>query len=77
VTALTAAGGGFVAAGLAGPAGAQHAVTWSSADGLSWSAATPAGGGVRQITTLTAAGGTVTGTAQQGTVPSVVTIPAP
>jgi hypothetical protein len=81
VTALTAAGGGFVAAGQAGPAGAQRAVIWSSADGLTWSAATPAARGVRQITALAAAGGTVTGTvtgtAQQGAVPSVVTIPAP
>ncbi len=44
VTALTAAGGGFVASGQAGPAGAARAVTWSSPDGLTWSAATPAGG---------------------------------
>ena len=78
VTALTAAGGGFVAAGQAGPAGgAQQTVTWSSRDGLSWSAATPAGGQAGQITALSAAGGTVTGTAQQGAGPSVVTIPAP
>ena len=78
VTALTAAGSGFVAAGQAGPAGAdQHTVTWSSPDGRSWSAAAPAGGQVGQITALSAAGGTVTGTAQQGADPSVVTIPAP
>jgi hypothetical protein len=77
VTALTAAGGGFAAAGQAGPAGSQYAVTWRSPDGLSWSAATPAGGGVRQITALTAAGGTVTGVGQRGAVPSVVTVPAP
>jgi hypothetical protein len=77
VTALTAAGNGFVAAGQAGPAGgAQQTVTWSSRDGLSWSAATaaPAGG---QITALSAVGGAVTGTEQQGADPSVVTIPAP
>jgi hypothetical protein len=77
VTALTAAGGGFVAAGQAGPAGSQHAVTWRSPDGLTWPAAIPAGGGVRQITALTAAGGTVTGAGQRGAVPSVVTVPAP
>jgi serine/threonine protein kinase len=77
VTALTAAGSGFVAAGQAGPAGAQRAVTWSSPDGLSWPAAVPAGGGVRQITALSAAGGTVTGTAQQGAAPHVVTLAAP
>ena len=78
VTALTAAGNGFVAAGQAGPAGgAQQTVTWSSRDGLSWSAATPAGGRAGQITALSAAGGTVTGTGQQGADPSLVTIPAP
>jgi serine/threonine protein kinase len=77
VTSLTAAGSGFVAAGQAGPAGAQRAVTWSSPDGLSWPAATPASGGVRQITALSASGGTVTGTAQQGAAPFVVTLAAP
>jgi hypothetical protein len=78
VTALTAAGGGFVAAGQAGPAGgAQQTVTWSSRDGLSWPAAASAGGQAGQITALSAAGGTVTGTVQHGADPSVVTIPAP
>ena len=77
VTALTADGGGFVAAGQAGPAGgAQQTVTWSSRDGLSWSAAAAAAAG-GQITALSAVGGTVTGTEQQGADPSVVTIPAP
>jgi hypothetical protein len=75
VTALTAAGNGFVAAGLAGPAGAQHAVTWSSPDGLTWSAAAPVTAG--QITALTATGGTVSGTAQRGAGSSVVTLAAP
>jgi hypothetical protein len=75
VTALTAAGNGFVAAGQAGPAGAQHAVTWNSPDGLTWSAATPVSAG--QITALTAAGGMVSGTAQRGAAPSVVTLAAP
>jgi serine/threonine-protein kinase len=77
VTALTAAGPGFVAAGQAGPARAQRAVTWSSPDGLSWPAATPVGGGVRQITALSAPDGTVIGAAQQGGAPYVVTLPAP
>ena len=72
VTALTAAGNGFVATGLAGPAGAQHAVTWSSPDGLTWSAATPVNAG--QITALTAMGSTVSGTAQRGSGSSVVTL---
>ena len=75
ITALTAAGSGFVAAGQAGPAGARHAVTWSSPDGLTWSAATPVSAG--QITALTAAGGTVSGAVQGGAGPSVVTLTAP
>jgi len=77
VTSLTAAGSGFVAAGVAGPAGSQHAVTWSSPDGQTWSAATQAGIGTRQITALTAAGRTVTATVQQGADPSTITLPAP
>ena len=75
VTTLTAAGNGFIAAGEAGPAGAQHAVTWSSPDGQTWSAATPVSAG--QITALTGVGGTVSGTAQHGAVPTVVTLTAP
>jgi len=75
VTALTAAGNGFIAAGQAGPAGAQHAVTWSSPDGLTWSAATPVNAG--QITALSASGGTAFGTAQRAAGPSVVTFAAP
>jgi hypothetical protein len=77
VTALTAAGPGFVAAGQAGPAGAQHTVAWGSPDGSSWSAATPIGGKADQVTALTASGGTVTGTAEQGASPSVLTLPDP
>jgi hypothetical protein len=38
VTALSPAGAGFVAAGLEGPAGGQRAVTWTSPDGVHWSA---------------------------------------
>ena len=77
VTALTAAGTGFVAAGQAGPAGAQHTVAWGSPDGSGWSAATSIGGKADQVTALTASGGTVTGTTEQGASPSVLTLPDP
>ena len=77
VTALTAAGSGFVAAGQAGPAHAQHAVTWSSRDGLTWPAPAPAGAGAHEITALSAAGHTVTGAAQAGATPAIVTLLAP
>jgi len=60
VTALTADGAGFLAAGLEGPPGAQRAVTWTSADGITWSAPVPAGKGTREITVLSSVGGTVT-----------------
>ena len=75
VAALTAAGNGFVAAGVAGPAGDQHAVTWSSPDGMTWSAATPVSAG--QITALSVLGAVVSGAAQRGAEPSVVTFAAP
>jgi hypothetical protein len=75
VTTLTAAGNGFVAAGVAGPAGDQHAVTWSSPDGMTWSAAAPVSAG--QITALSAVGAVVSGAAQLGAEPSVVTFAAP
>lgn len=78
VTALTAAGAGFVAAGQAGPAAAGHAVTWRTEDNnLSWSTATQAGSGAERITALADIGGAVTGTVQQGTDPAVVTVPGP
>jgi hypothetical protein len=77
VTALTAAGAGFVAAGQVGPRGAEHAVTWSSRSGLTWSPPTPVGTGAHEITALTAAGQKVTGTAQAGATPSIVTIHTP
>jgi hypothetical protein len=77
VLALSAAGHGFVAAGRAGSAAAPRAVTWSSPDGRSWSAATAAGGGAGQITALTASGGTVSGTVQQSAGPFIVTVPSP
>jgi hypothetical protein len=83
VTALTTEGSKFIAAGLTpggqeSQAGVQHSVTWTSPDGLSWSAATPAAG-VRQITALAVSGGTLTGTGitKAGADPSIVTFPAP
>lgn len=66
VTALTVEGSTLVAAGLTGGGqpggpGTQQVVTWTSRDGLRWSAAT-AVAGVRQLSALAAAGGTLTGT---------------
>jgi len=65
VTALTATGSGFTAAGVAGPAGAQHTVTWQSADGVTWSKAAQAASGSSAVTALAASGGTVAGAAGQ------------
>jgi hypothetical protein len=67
VTALTAAGGGFVAAGLTGQPGAQAMLVWWSTDGLSWQRGRPVTGplpgrGVQQMTALTARGDLLTGT---------------
>jgi hypothetical protein len=75
ITALTATPNGFTAAGVVGRRGSQHAVTWTSPDGLTWSAPTQAVG--REITALTATGTKVTGTAEQGTTPTLVPLPAP
>jgi hypothetical protein len=75
ITALTATPNGFTAAGVVGPRGSQHAVTWTSPDGLTWSAPAQASG--REITALTATGNKVTGTAEQGTTPTLVPLPAP
>jgi hypothetical protein len=75
ITALTATPNGFTAAGVVGPRGSQHAVTWTSPDGLTWSAPVQAAG--REITALTATGTKVTGTAEQGTTPTLVPLPAP
>jgi hypothetical protein len=66
VTALTASGAGFSAAGTAGAAGADDVVAWSSADGSAWTVSTPSGkglsgGGRQQITGLAAAGGRILG----------------
>jgi hypothetical protein len=78
VTGVTATGGGFVAAGMIGPAKAQRAVTWTSRDGLTWTAATPVSPPAgAAITALTSSGGQVTGTLQRGMDPAVLTLPAP
>jgi hypothetical protein len=78
VTGVTATGSGFVAAGMIGPAKAQRAVTWTSADGLTWSAATPVSpASGTTITALTSTGGSFTGTVQAGMAPAVRTLPAP
>jgi len=66
VTALTAAGHGFVAAGHTGPPGRPGMLAWWSSDGLAWQHAGPARGGlpgqfVMQINALSAANGTLTG----------------
>jgi len=79
VTALTADGSGFVAAGLSGPPGGQHAVTWTSRDGSTWSAATPAGQGTQQITALAATaspGSSIASVTKAGTMSVEVTAPA-
>jgi hypothetical protein len=75
ITALTATRDGFTAAGLAGRPGSQHVVTWTSPDGLTWSHPAQTAGG--EITALAAVGANVAGTAEQGTTPTVVALPAP
>lgn len=75
VTALTAAPHGFTAAGVAGRSGAQHAVTWTSPNGLTWSSPAQAPGS--EITALAPSGSTVAGTAEQGATPALVALPAP
>jgi hypothetical protein len=66
VTALTVAGHGFVAVGLAGLPGRPVMLAWWSADGLTWQDRAPASGGpggsfVSQINAVTAGNGTLTG----------------
>src|SRR5262249_57686088 len=66
VTALAAAGHGFVAIGRPGLPGQPGLLTWWSADGLTWHHAGPAGGGapgafVTQINAGTAGNGMITG----------------
>ncbi len=80
MTALAADGTGFLAAGLVGKQGSQQAVTWTSADGITWSAAMPASGGTQAITALSADGNAVTRisslTATHGNRSVAVTAPA-
>jgi hypothetical protein len=67
VTALTAAGSGFTAAGTFGAPGGQDVVIWARGPGDgAWMAATPAGNGlsgpgIQQITALSSGGSTLTG----------------
>ena len=66
VTALAAAGHGFVAVGRTGLPGRQVMVAWWSSNGLTWHESAPAGGGlngpfVMQINAVTAGRGTLTG----------------
>lgn len=66
ITALTAAGSGFVAAGLSGVPGNQAVLAWWSPDGLSWHGGEQVAGplhgrGVQQLAALSAASGAVTG----------------
>jgi hypothetical protein len=66
VTALTAAGRGFVAVGHPGLPGQPGLLTWWSANGATWHYAGPAGGGVpgpfvTQLNAVTAENGTLTG----------------
>jgi hypothetical protein len=66
VTALTAAGSGFVAVGVTGVAGNQAMICWWSPNGVSWQggqlvAGPLQGRGVQQLTALSAAGGVLTG----------------
>jgi len=85
VTALTASGTGFVAAGQVGQSGDPVAVVWTSADGKNWTAAKqvpgPSGDKVREISGLTSADGIVTGVGvavtQLGERPVIYTAPAP
>jgi hypothetical protein len=83
VTAVTATSHGYVAVGLAGPANARRAVTWTSADGLTWSPATPLQtAGTSAVTALatTTTPGTapaVTGTVQRGAASSLFTVTTP
>jgi hypothetical protein len=67
VTALAAAGGDFTAAGTFGATpGHRDVVVWTSANGVTWKAVTPAGEGlsgpgIQAITGLTTSGSTLTG----------------
>ena len=73
VTALTATPDGFTAAGLVGRGSSQHAVIWTSADGMTWSRPTQTAG--TEITALTVVGKTVVGTTEQGPTTTVTGLP--
>lgn len=83
VTALTATTDGFVAVGAAGPANAEHAVTWTSTEGSIWTPAAPLqAAGTSEVTALAptstpGASATLTATAQVGATPTLLTFPAP
>lgn len=86
VTALTAAGGGFAAAGAYGAPGNLDVVVWTSPDGRAWTAKEPrgtglSGTGIQEITGLAASGGTLTGVGftatQDGEQPTLWQAPAP
>ncbi|MGH3223765.1 MAG: hypothetical protein ACRDPY_34655, partial [Streptosporangiaceae bacterium] len=64
VTALTASGGGFTAAGQYGEPGQQDAAVWTSPSGVNWQVSDvigPGAGGQNEITALASSGATVTG----------------
>ena len=66
VTALVAAGGGFLATGTLGDGGDQDVIIWWSHDGLAWHAVRPPGRwlrgpGAQQITGLSMSGNMLTG----------------
>jgi hypothetical protein len=75
ITGITATAAGYVAVGTTGAGAAEHAVTWTSPDGLTWSSATTVTkAGADEITALTSTG---TATAQHGDSSTVFTVPAP
>jgi hypothetical protein len=64
VTALTASGGGFTAAGQYGQPGQQDAAVWTSTSGVNWQVSDvigPGVGGQNEIAALASSGTTVTG----------------
>lgn len=66
VSAITAAGGGFVAAGTWGMTGAQHVIMWWSLDGLGWHEVLPSGHwlggpGAQRISGLSVSGTVLSG----------------
>jgi hypothetical protein len=66
VTAVAATGAGFTAVGTFGVQGGQDVVIWTSPNGQSWKANSPAvtglgGQGIQEITALTVSGSTLTG----------------